>query len=177
MKYDDAVFSRQYPVVVFFVQHIAYYRGLRARFDQIAAHRDFWRSTCDAHLKLATVAWCNVFGSNKEDLHWTKTPAAEVAKQAAKDFRHRILSRTGFTLEKWKTYRKNMLDFRNRYVAHLDLQTPFTQPVPDFDPAIQTAYAYEEWARELIRPVSLNQPALNAQYAQWETEACSVIRT
>jgi len=52
-----------------------------------------------------------------------------------------------------------MLAFRDKYVAHLDLHAPFTQPVPSFDLAIRTAYAYQEWARDLIRPVWLNQPA------------------
>jgi hypothetical protein len=60
------MFCRQYPVVVFFVRHMAYYRGLLGIYDEITHRRDFWRSTCDAHLKLATVAWCNVFGSYKE---------------------------------------------------------------------------------------------------------------
>jgi hypothetical protein len=173
--YDATMFSRQYPVVVFFVQHIAYYRGLHSRFDEIKAHRDFWRSTCDAHLKLATVSWCNVFGAHKEDLHWTKTPAAKVAAQATQDFRQRILSQTGFTQETWEAYHKSMRDLRDKYVAHLDLSTPFAQPVPSFDPAIQIAYAYQEWARQLIKPVLLNQPALSALYAQWQKEACSVI--
>src|SRR5439155_9732622 len=39
------------------------------------------------------------------------------------------------------------------------LLTPFFKPVPNFDPAIQTAFAYQEWVRELTRPVLLNQPA------------------
>jgi hypothetical protein len=169
------MFARQYPVVVFFVQHIAYYRGLHSKFAEVAAHREFWRSTCDAHLKLATVSWCNVFGSHNEDLHWRKTPAAEVADQAAQDFRQRILAYTGFTSETWEAYHKSMLDFRNTYVVHLDVLTPDFQPVPNFDPAIQTAFAYQEWMRELTRPVLLNQPALSAQYAGWEREACTVI--
>jgi hypothetical protein len=104
-----------------------------------------------------------------------KTPAAEIADQAAQDFRERILAHTGFTAETWQAYHKSMVDFRNTYVAHLDVLTPFFQPVPDFDPAIQTAFAYQEWMRELVRPVLLNQPALTAQYAGWEREACSAI--
>jgi len=169
------VFSRQYPVVVFFVQHIAYYRSLGAIYDDATDHRDFWRSTCDAHLKLATVAWCNVFGSQKEDLHWTKTPTDNITKQANQDFRHKVLSETGFTQEQWKTYHKEMLFFRNKYVAHFDLRNPFNQAVPRFDLALQVAYAYQEWARELIRPVLLNQPTLRSQYEQWEAEACSIV--
>jgi hypothetical protein len=88
LEYDAAVFSRQYPVVVFFVQHIAYYRGLHAKFGGTNLYRHFWRSTCDAHLKLATIAWCNIFGSNKEDLHWTRTPSTKVAAQATQDIPH-----------------------------------------------------------------------------------------
>ena len=175
MQYDAAMFARQYPVVVFFIQHIAYYRGLYSRFAEVAAHREFWRSTCDAHLKLATISWCNVFGSSNEDLHWRKTPAGEVADQAAQEFRQRILANTGFTSEAWQAYHRSMLDFRNQYVTHLDILTPFFQPVPDFDAAIQTACAYQEWVRELTRPALLNQPALSAQYAGWEREACSVV--
>ena len=174
LGYDAAMLSHQYPVVVFFVQHIAYYRGLHARFGEITAHRDFWRSTCDAHLKLATVSWCNVFGSYKEDLHWTKTPSAEVADQAKDEFRQLILCHTGLTQETWQAYHTSMLEFRDKYVAHLDLP-PLAQPVPNFDPAIQTAYAYQEWARKLIRPVLLNQPTLESVYARWENEARSAI--
>jgi hypothetical protein len=120
------------------------------------------------------VAWCNVFGSYKEDLHWTKTPTDNTAKQAIQDFRHRVLSKTGFTQEQWKTYHKEMLDFRDKYVAHLDLHRPFNKSIPCFDLALQVAYAYQEWARELIRPVLLNQPTFRSQYEQWEAEVCSV---
>lgn len=173
MDYNEEVFSRQYPVVVFFVQHLAYYKGLWAIYDDIRDDRDFWRSTCDAHLKLATVAWCNVFGSHKEDMHWTKTPTDNT--QASQDFRHRVLSETRFTQGQWETYHKEMLDFRDKYVAHLDLRSPFNGSVPHFDPALQVVYAYQEWARELIRPVLLNQPTLRSQYEQWEAEACSIV--
>ena len=30
MKHSDEIFSQQYPVVLRFVQHLAYYRGLTA---------------------------------------------------------------------------------------------------------------------------------------------------
>ena len=29
LEYNEAMVSRQYPVVVFFIQHIGYYRGLQ----------------------------------------------------------------------------------------------------------------------------------------------------
>lgn len=173
MEYNEEVFSRQYPGVVFFVQHLAYYEGLWAIYDGIMDHRDFWRSTCDAHLKLATVAWCNVFGSHKEDTHWTKTPSDNT--HARQDFRNRVLSETHFSQGQWETYHTEMLDFRDKYVAHLDLRSPFSSPVPHFDPALQVAYAYQVWASEVIRPVLLSQPTLKSQYEQWEAEARSIV--
>lgn len=173
MSYNEEVFSRQYPVVVFFVQHLAYYEGLWATFENISDHRHFWRSTCDGHLKLAAVAWCEVFGSNKEDTHWTRTPSGNT--DANEDFRRKVLCDTGLTQAQWSTYHKEMLDFRSKYVAHLDLHKPFDGPVPRFHYALQVTYTYQEWIRDVIRPVLLNQPTLRSQYEQWKAEACSVV--
>jgi hypothetical protein len=53
-----------------------------------------------------------------------------------------------------------MLAFRDKYVAHLDLNNRFNEPVPFFDPALQVAYAYEDWARELTKEVIWNQPCI-----------------
>jgi len=175
MNYNEKVFERQYPVVVFFVQHLAYYRGLQVNYNTINNHLEFWRATCDAHLKLATVAWCNVFGTYKEDIHWTKTPNRKISVQASKKFRELVLAHTGLTRKQWKTYHQELLTFRNRYVAHLDRNKPFNKPVPFFDAALQVASAYQEWAIELIKPVVLNQPTLLSLYEKWEAEARSVV--
>ena len=175
MNYNEAVFCHQYPVVVFFAQHLAYYRGLKAAWDGITEHKEFWASTVSGHLKLATTAWCNVFGSRKSDMHWTKTPTGNIPKPAREDFTHKVLSKTGFTQEQWETYHKGMLAFRDKYVAHMDLHNPFNEPVPPFDPALQVAYAYEEWVRELTKAVIWGQPTLSSLYEQCEREASSVV--
>jgi hypothetical protein len=175
MNYNEKVFERQYPVIVFFVQHLAYYRGLRANYNTTTNNQEFWRATCDAHLKLATVAWCNVFGTYREDIHWTKTSIPRVAVQARKKFRELVLAHTGLTRKQWKTYHQKLLTFRNKYVAHLDPHHPFNKPVPFFDAALQVACAYQEWAIDLIRPVALNQPTLISLYEKWEAEARSVM--
>ena len=171
MGYAFEVFRNQYPVVVFFVQHLAYNRGLKAAGDSPTACKAFWTATMDGHLKIATMAWCNVFGSRKENMHWAKTPTGDIVPQAQQDFRHRVLSKTGFTQEQWETYHKQMLDFRDKYVAHFDILEPFDGPVPLFDSALHVAYAYQEWIRELIRPALLNQPTLSSLYEQCKAEA------
>lgn len=168
MGYNVEVFSRQYPGVVFFVQNLAYYAGLFAIYGSITDRRDFWRSTCDAHLGLATIQWCNVFGSDREDMHWKKTATEPQAREA---FRCKVLSQTGFTQAQWETYHTEMLEFRGKFVAHLDLCSPFIGPIPYFDPALRVAYAYHDWVKELIRPVYLSLPTLKSRYEQWEAEA------
>ena len=104
-------------------------------------------------------------------MHWAKTPTGDIVQQALQDFRHRRLSKTGFTQEQWETYHKKMLDFRDKYVAHFDIRKPFDEPVPLFDPALQVAYTYQEWVRELIRPALPNQSTLSSLYAQCKAEA------
>jgi hypothetical protein len=175
MDYNKEVFDRQYPVVLFFVQHLAYYRGLGSRYGDITEHRQFWRSTCDAHLGLATVAWCKVFGSYKEDIHWTKTPTRKVAKEALKNFRERILRESRLTENEWKRYHQEMLDFRDKYVAHLDLHDPFSEAIPRFDTALEVAYDYQDWASDPIKPAVLNQPTLISQYEEWIAETRAVV--
>jgi hypothetical protein len=177
MAYNRQVFEHQYPTVNFFVQRLAYYRGLSDAMENLTGHREFWVSTVDGHLKLATTAWCTVFGVYNEDLHWTKTPTGNNVEIAKQDFLDRLLSKTGFTPEQWQTYHKEMLTFRNKYVIHFDLSQKFSAPVPYFDPALQVAYSYQEWVRELISPVLLGQPTLSSLYEQCRAAAFSVINS
>jgi len=108
MVFNEEIFKPQYEVVFFFVRHIAYYRGLWALRYEITDYKDFWESAINSHLLVASIAWCNVFGSRGSHLHWTKTPAGEIANQIQEDFRKGVLSRTGFSEEKWEKYQKNM---------------------------------------------------------------------
>jgi len=174
MEYTFEVFRNQYPAVVSFVQHLAYNRGLQTIGNSSTDHKAFWTATMDSHLKIATMAWCNVFGSRKEDMHWTKIPTGDIVQQAQQDFRHLVLSKIFFTQEQWENYHKEILDFRNKFVAHFDIWKPLGGPVPLFDPALQVACAYQEWIRELIRPVSLNQPTFSSIYKQCKLEASSI---
>jgi hypothetical protein len=43
-----------------------------------------------------------------------------------------------------------MRSFRDKYAAHRQLG--FNQPVPVFDRALEAAFCYEEWVREVIQP-------------------------
>jgi hypothetical protein len=181
MKYNFEVLSRQYAVVALFVRHLAYARGLKDATANLTDRREFWESTASAYLELATMTWCKVFGSDKEEAHWKKALADDAGEQALEEFRSIVLSKASLSSEQWAAYRKNMLSLRDKFVAHLDLRKPFNEPTPIFDSALQVAYAYQEWVKWLIRaasdksmPVIWEDPAFISQYEQWKAEAFSI---
>ena len=123
-------------------------------------------------------------GTYSEGLHWTKTPTGDKAEMVRRDFRDRRSVKTGFPPKEWETYHAEMLTFRNKYVAHIDLSQKFSFPIPNFEPALQAAYAYEEWVKALIRasvgkftPVIWDNPALILIYEQCKGAAFSAINS
>lgn len=79
------------------------------------------------------------------------------------------MSGLAYSKKEWDRYHKAMCDFRNKYVAHHE--QGFSQPVPDFDTALQIAYAYDEWIRELIRPDVYTGPRLREEFEAWRRQA------
>ena len=180
-NFNEKVLGLQYPVVALFVRHLTYARGLQA-INNLTNHREFWGTTASAHLELATVVWCKVFGSYNEKTHWKKTLTDHIEEQASEDFRRRVLSKTGLTQKQWEAYHKKMLGLRDRFIAHLDLSNPFNEPAPLFDTALQVAYAYQEWVKALIKaslgnstPLVWEDPAFISQYEQWKADASSIV--
>jgi hypothetical protein len=181
-NFNEQVLGLQYPVVALFVRHLAYARGLQTTIDNLTNHREFWGVTASAHLELATVAWCKVFGSYNEKTHWKKTLTDNIEEQASEDFRRRVLSKTSLTQKQWDAYHKKMLSLRDRFIAHLDLSNPFNEPAPLFDTALQVAYAYQEWVKVLIKaslgrstPLVWEDPAFISQYEKWKADASSIV--
>ena len=176
MAYNHTFVEDQFRAVHFFVRHLAYYRGLLDAKERLTHNIEFWDSTRDGHLKLAAIAWCSVFGQDSENLHWKNTPKDNL-QQAQQDFRNMLFSRTGFNPQQWKAYHKDMVDFRSRFVAHFDLRTriePVPVPLPQFDPALHVAYAYQEWVSALDSRYSFRHPTLSFIYEQYKAEAFSL---
>ena len=170
MKYDADMFTHQLPIVACFAQHLAYYRAAKPCYDKLNLKSPFWCATIDAHLMVAAIQWCKVFGSDgcNNSTHWKKTPTADVG--AVQDsFRKTVLSEISFCRSEWDQYHKAMCDFRNKFVAHHELT--FSEPVPDFDIALRIAYAYDHWMRELIRPDVYAGPRLKDEFENWCRQA------
>lgn len=53
-----------------------------------------------------------------------------------------------------------MLDFRNKYAVHRELD--FNGAVPHFDTALAVAFYYDGWARTVISPDTISEPTLES---------------
>lgn len=53
-----------------------------------------------------------------------------------------------------------MINFRNKYAAHRELE--YASPVPNFDTALAVAYYYDNWVREVIFPDTFAEPRLES---------------
>jgi hypothetical protein len=159
MHYQRIVFVHQYPVVDRFVQHLICYRAFTNAYR--GRHQNpFWQVTIEAHLFAATNNWCKVFGSDRcNPMHWKQLSLNE-RERLAQSFREGLFQEIGLDAKHWRRYWKSMIKFRNKFVAHRELH--FLDPVPHFDTALNVAYYYDKWVREIISPDILHGPSLES---------------
>jgi len=172
---DNPMLFEQYRIVCLFVRHFAYYKAVAEKLNKgrVSGDTYFWKATNNAHLFVATLQWCKVFGANKENTHWKKT--ADLIGQDYDVFRHRIYSETSLSNQKkWDDYREQMVDVRNKYVAHFDMAEPYQGAVPFFDPALEVVYAYQYWIEGTIQ-IDADTPPLKTEYEKWRAKADSSI--
>lgn len=94
----------------------------------------FWIMTLNLLLESAAIQWCKVFGSRDEDTHWTRVFHHEERERLRTDLLHAL----GLDAKEWDTYRASVVDYRNQWIAHHDLNaTVITHP--HFDLALQAA--------------------------------------
>lgn len=158
MQYKPEIFCEQFPLVKYFVCHLTYYRELHHKYREIELKSPFWTFTIDAHLVRAVIYWCMVFGSEGcNPTHWKHLSEGNV-DCLRESFRQSLFRHTNFTLSTWDTYWREMVNFRNEYIAHRELN--YNKPVPYLDPALEVAYVYDGWIRDIISPDVLEEPPL-----------------
>ncbi len=166
MEYSKEVFREQLPLVDLFARHLLHYRVIKAHLDDRRPQSPFWSDTCDAHLLQATSYWCMVFGSRGQNPTHLRRLVADQADELQASFRTRVLASLGIGEAEWTSYWKEMTSFRNHYAAHRE--PGFKQPVPRFDRALEAAFCYEEWVREVIRPDVVEGPTLRHLAREWK---------
>jgi hypothetical protein len=160
MGYEQKVFVKQFSAMKWFVYHLTYYRVLSKSYKEHQLQNEFWTLTINAHLLRATIDWCMVFGSDQSNpTHWKRLTSTE-ADALYQSFYAGFFKETDFDQNRWLQYWESMTVFRNKYVAHRELE--FTNPVPDFDPALAVVYYYDNWVRRFIYPDRLQEPPLES---------------
>jgi hypothetical protein len=135
-----------------------YYRTIHKIYHQGHLESEFWVFTMNAHLLEATTMWCQVFGSDGcNKTHW-KNLFKNKEQTLFDTFRAKIDLLFSGGYQAYAQYWEEMIFFRNEFVAHRSL--PFKGVVPDFSLAIETAYIYDEWVREVIAPDVFEEPPL-----------------
>ena len=158
MNFEHKVFMNQFPIVKRFVYHLIYYRILLKGYQERQLQSEFWTLTIDAHLLRAVTNWCMVFGSDKsEPTHWKQLSITD-SKSLYNSFREGLFEATDLNRHTWPQYWKSVVDFRNKYAVHRELE--FRSPVPIFDIALAVAYYYDNWVRGIISPASFDEPPL-----------------
>jgi len=158
MNYEPEVFINQFPIVKRFVYHLIYYRALFEGYKEHHLQNEFWTLTIDAHLLRAAINWCMVFGSDKsEPTHWKRLSITD-SKALYQSFREGLFEETDLNRHTWRRYWKSVVDFRNKYAVHRELE--FKRPVPTFDTALDVAYYYDTWVRRIISPATFAEPPL-----------------
>lgn len=152
MEYNTEVFSISYPLWRRFVYHYCAYKELTKQFERLPEDKEFWVYTCDAHLEMATVYWCMIFGTDSNETHWKKLELDN------DQFRRYLLKGLNISYGEWSKYQKNMLSFRNEYVAHRP--KVYNKPVPVFTLALDATILLERWVREQIKPDILEDEPL-----------------
>jgi hypothetical protein len=132
------------------VYYLVYYRALSKAYSDNQLQNEFWTLTIDAHLLQAVINWCMVFGSDGcNPTHWKKL-SPDQSKTLRQNFCDGLFEQTGLNQHAWESYWREIIDFRNNYVAHRAIE--FSNPVPHFDLALKVAYYYDNWVRTVISP-------------------------
>ena len=167
MNYDFDIFSYQFPLAKQLVYHITYYHQLHSLYARMRLKSEFWTHTIDAHLLQATIVWCMLFGSHGSNpSHWKKLTQTD-SNELQRSFREGLFRETSLDKTHWDSYWKNMVRFRNEFAAHRE--SPFQGVVPDFGIALEVAFFYDRWIREVISPVPLEEPSLHSSAKELKT--------
>ena len=94
----------------------------------------FWILTLNLLFQSATIEWCKVFGSWKEQTHWTRAMPEEDSSRLRAD----LLAALQVQPEEWKNYQEKMVEYRDRLVAHHDLNATVDKN-PVFDLGLSAA--------------------------------------
>ena len=120
-SYDRA--RRAALLICHFARNHAYLSVLRTSID--SSKEGFWLTVQGNCRDISVLEWCKLFGSRAGEYHWSKT-LADPSR-----FRSELLNRHGINEARLKDIWDTVKDYRDKFVAHLEMQE--TTPVPNLN--------------------------------------------
>lgn len=138
VKKLDIMFS----VLINFVMNISVFRNQYQIENNKDVNKLLLCINSDNSLMVGVIRWCNVFGTNNEDNHWTKL-VTEHYHDAIRNILYEICGGE----HGWKNYWEQMLYFRNNYVSHYNKEG-FKNKVPFLDNALEISFKVTDYIKE-----------------------------
>lgn len=125
MHSRDPVFASLHRLMAF-AQALQIYRMI----IEIAREpkQTFWNMTINLLFDTVAIEWSKVFGSWREDTHWTKVIPLEQHDAT----RTALLAHLALTAEQWAAAQEAVKTYRNEHVAHHDLASAIAK-LPRYD--------------------------------------------
>jgi hypothetical protein len=132
------------PIVAPLHRLLAFAQAARVQrmIEEIASDptQTFWIMTINMLLDTTAVEWSKVFGSNKEDTHWTHV----FPEKRHDEIRAGLLKAVDQSEEEWKKYRESIVSYRDQIVVHHDLDATVAK-YPNYDVALLAAnYMFDQ---------------------------------
>lgn len=119
--------------------NFAIHRALRNFGDPNLLLSNTWRILLNSSHDVAVIQWCSLFGSNNRSnpTHWSRTPRPWIKDR--RFFIEQILKPIGVPFDEWKTYHAQLLEYRNKNIAHIQVDDWYRN-VPTFDIALNILF-------------------------------------
>ena len=95
---------------------------------------------CNNFFDMALLNWAHLFGNSNDQLHYRKVVSNP------ESFKKRLLVKLAITEQEWEINWKNLKDFRDNRIAHIDKK--FSVRVPELNIAALCISEYYSYARE-----------------------------
>lgn len=136
-------------------------------------HLVFWRLIYGDLSDIVVLEWCKLFGSDDDErqpLHW-KNVVPDPNK-----FRTDLFSRLQIYESKWRSYWREMKQYRDQSVAHHDIRRSEIKNYPKFDLALESAYFYYEFIVDQLRHMGTDlKPSDLREYSKSFAAQCREI--
>ena len=103
------------------LRNLAFYKA-GWKDGQLKRKNQFWVNANSNSLDIAVLEWCKLFADEKAKHHWKKI----ISNQD--QFINALLQKLNITIEEFETYIKAMKTYRDKFVAHLDLDRVMHPP-------------------------------------------------